>query len=241
MNISHETIREYCQKYIPSERTNIHKIRKAMKLVGKLHYGIYLTKSNKFTFQDKRYLTIENVLNVKSKYIKSITSQNSYQAKINEQMINSIDKEHFISELKNKYIQGSSNKIILTFKDKRAIIWNKYGMPNKQISEKLNLKKGRIRQIIYENGINNSLLLTSIYKSINKKEIGIKKRKDTGKYIFNFGRDYKQKSHDTLKNVLVEKYSYFNNITKNMKWLNKEVRRISNSLDEILNKYEDIV
>ena len=218
-NISHETVRQIIKE---TDNTLINKKNKTViKLLTSISSGIRKTYSNKFIFNNKTYSNIDDVILAKKKIIE-LTNIEYYILEFNK-MLSLLDwKETFISEMKIKTastMDTYDTKLNRSKNINSVLELHIQGKPNKIIVEELNIKTYEVKAITSLKGTFKSSLLNSLLNLIKEKDNGIKVRKDTNKFIFSFGRDYRTKSRLTIDEAREDKKFFLEKELENKPYL----------------------
>lgn len=217
--ISHETVRIYLKK---SEKRNHKNLRYV--IAKKIASGVFLTEDNKYIFNKKTYMTKEQALQAKDKFIKIKFKKYDYVLSIWKNVLESYTIKDFDNQMKTKKLRKVETKKSKTLREKNKNYYSEVksllqlGYPSIVIKEKLNLTKTDVKNCITSIEDNNAHEIISIYKSIIDTDRGISKTQ-ANTYKFVFGRGYRAKKRKTKREAFEDKYNKLIKLSQNMPYL----------------------
>lgn len=228
-SISHETVRTILARYNLIRKNPLKK-----RITEEMHIGISKTLDKKFIFNGKTYNTIDETICAKDLYVKDKFKnfpevlniwKNTYESfnisEFNEKMLNKKTKEKDTSD-KQKARSESAE-----FYEKIKSL-NIEGYPNNIIADLLNIDKKKVNLTVrFLENKNDPFLLISLYKTIIKKDNGIKVTSNN-RYLFRFGRGHNGNKRKTIEEAIDDKIKFLLDKTSLFIFLNNLTKEVYN-------------
>ena len=228
-SISHETVRTVLNNYNLIREKPLRK-----EIAQEMHIGILKTLDEKFVFNRKTYNTIDETINAKDLYIKDKfknlpevlniwkdTCESFSINKFNEKMLSKKIREKDTTDKQKRRTESGE------FYEKIKTL-NLDGYPNCIIAEILNIDEKIVKSTVrlLENK-NDPYLLISLYKTIIKKNNGIKTT-SSNTYLFRFGRCNNGSKRKTIEEAMNDKIKFILDKTSSFIFLNNLTKEIYN-------------